>query len=52
MGELKEDMVKCLLCQKVMSADKFVDHALLMHEDEVLGLVANDTIIEKLSEWK
>ena len=48
---MKEDKVKCLICKKEMLADKFAEHAINMHDAEVMDLISDDTIIERLSEW-
>jgi len=48
---MNKDKVKCLICKKEMLADKFAEHAINMHDAEVMDLISDDTIIERLSEW-
>jgi hypothetical protein len=47
----EDDKVKCSLCKKEMNADDFAEHAINMHEDEVLDLLSDDDIIKGLSDW-
>ena len=38
------------ICKKEMNTDDFAEHAINMHEDEVLDLLSDDDIIEGLSD--
>ena len=49
--ESEDDMVRCLLCKIVMNAEDFAEHAVNIHEDDVLNLISDDDIIDGLSEW-
>ena len=45
------EKVKCFICNIIINADDFVEHALNMHEDDVIDLISDNDIIEGLSEY-
>ena len=40
------EKVKCSICNIIMNADDFAEHAVDMHEDDVLDLISDDDIID------